>query len=152
MTREPVFVGKPAANGELPELSLDGGQRYEIACGGVTIPFAAVSGTTYRRQIDLARVIVLSAEKPKYVHPNQQFAIKLQVANRGLKPASTKIVVLAEDASTEVGEQTVTVGAGETKDIPWPFVAGDGNRPYVLFFEPDGDRTTGLDVTGAILR
>jgi hypothetical protein len=45
----------------------------------------------------------------------------------------------------------VELSRGETKAISWPFKASEADRPYILFFELDGDHATGLDVTGAIL-
>jgi len=151
VNREVVFEGATDAEGELAGLKLDGGQRYELLTPGVVCPLAVISGTTCERTIDLAKLLVLSAGKPRYVLPKQPFTIKLAVANRGRAPATTKIVVHAEDATTDAAERTVTVGPRQTETIPWPFVAGEGNRPYVLFFEPDGDRAAGLDVTGPIL-
>jgi len=57
----------------------------------------------------------------------------------------------AEDATAERASQAVDLAAVEAKTIAWPLVAGPGNRPYVIFSEPDKDRTAGPDVTGAIL-
>lgn len=151
VTGETVSEGETDAEGALPEIALDGGQRYEVRCGKARVPLAVVSGNFYTRTIDLTRVLVLTAETPRYVMPKEPFTIRLKVANLGTKPAETALTVHAEDATTEVPKQTVKVGAGETKTVDWPFRAGEGGRPYVLFFEPDGDRASGLDVTGAIL-
>lgn len=60
-------------------------------------------------------------------------------------------MVHAEDATTGQAEQTVELDVRKSKTIAWPFVAGNGNRPYVLMFVPGGDRAACLDVTGAIL-
>ena len=149
--RDVISVHQTDAQGQLPEMPLDGGQRYDLFCGRAVVPLTLVSGTTYERTIDLSNVLILSADKPKYVVPQRPFTIDLKVANRGLAPAKTRITVHAEDATTEVQARTVEIAPGKSETIPWPFVAGQGNRPYVLFFEPDGDRLNGLDVTGAIL-
>jgi hypothetical protein len=151
ITGEAVFTGKTDAHGALPELKLDGGQRYELACGGVALPLSLTSGTTHERTVDLGRVLVLSADAPRQVKPNAAFAVTLSVANRGLKPTSAKVAVYAEDAATEQSTQMVELSRGETKAISWPFKASEADRPYILFFELDGDHATGLDVTGAIL-
>ena len=101
--------------------------------------------------IELHRLFTLSAEEPKYVFPERPFPIKLTVTNRGLRPVATKVTVYAEDATTDLPEQAIEVGPREARTVEWPFIAGKGTRPYVLFFEPDGDRGFALDVTGAIL-
>ena len=82
VSREVVFQGTPDENGKLPELKLDGGQRYEVWTRGVRVPLSVVSGTSYTRTIDLHRLFMLSADKPKYVMPEQPFTIKLTVQNR----------------------------------------------------------------------
>ena len=149
-TREPVAEATPDGDGVV-NLTLDGGQRYELVTGGVSIPLALVSGTRYDRTIDLDRVLVLSAKPPDYVMSKHPFAVELTVENRGLAPVSTAISVYAEDAGTQTATQMVSAPAGKNETVSWPFTAGEGNRPYVLFFEPDGDRLSGLDVTGEIL-
>jgi len=150
VSRETVFEGSPDADGVLPTLELDGGQRYEIVCGETVIPLDLISGVECRRTIDLANVLVLSARKPRYVMPRKPFVVELKATNRGLKSATTRITVHAEDATPTEPAHTVAVKPGETKTISWRFTAGERNRPYVLFFEPNGDRAGGLDVTGAI--
>ena len=52
----------------------------------------------------------------------------------------------------EQAARVATVKPGETAAISWPFTAGKARRPYVVFFEPDGDRLAGVDATGAIVR
>ncbi len=68
-----------------------------------------------------------------------------------MKPAKTTIAVHCEDARTEIESQTVELGARDKQVVDWPFIAGEGNRPYVLMFECDAGRQAILDVTGAIL-
>ena len=147
-----LFAGTPNEHGKLSELKLDGGQEYEVEAAGVRVPLTVVSGVSYDHTIDFDRLLALSAETPKHVMPEQPFTIQLKVTNRGLGHIKTNISVYAEDAKSEAATQTIQLAAGESKTIPWPFVAGEANRPYVLFFEPDRDRAGGLDVTGPILR
>ena len=146
-----VFSGKPAGDGTVPGVSLDGGQDYELVCGRTVIPLPAISGTTYERTVDLSRVLVLAADTPRYVLPGQPFTVQLRAENRGTGPLSTTISVHTEDATTGTAERSVTVAAGETTAVPWTFTAGEANRPYVLIFQPDADRHATLDVTGPIL-
>ena len=48
--------------------------------------------------------------------------------------------------------KTVAVGAGKSTTVRWTFTAGKADRPYILMFQPDGDRAGCLDVTGPITR
>lgn len=146
-----VFEGTPNSDGILPEFHLDGGQAYELVAGRAVVPLRVVSGTTYEQSIDLGRVVELAAEKPGYALPGRPFTVGLTVTNRGTRQLQTVVAVHAEDATTDALTQTVAVAPGESTVVQWIFTAGEGNRPYVLFFVPDGDRDRGLDVTGEIL-
>jgi len=152
VTGKTVFEGRSDDNGVVPEFKLDGGQRYDLVCGGLTLPFPVVSGKTYERTVDLSSVVVLSAEAPESVKTARPFEISLKVCNLGRKPTRTKITVYAEDAQTDTPARTINLGAGETKTIPWAFTAGKAHRPYVVLFEADGDHASILDVTGAIIK
>lgn len=151
ITGETVFAGRPDAAGQLSEIKLDGGQRYELICGDAVLPLPVISGTVYERTIDLAHLLVLSANAPPTVKPNTNFTIELFVHNIGLSPLTTHITAYAEDAISECAMHTVELAQGESKRISWPFKAGEATRPYIVIFGLMKDQSAYLDVTGAIL-
>jgi hypothetical protein len=150
-TGETAFAGNSDADGALPEVKLDGGQRYDLLCEEVLLPLVAISGTTCERVVVRDRALALSASAPAEVRANQAFTVELRVSNRGTKAATTTLRVYAEDATPDQAVRTVELRRDEEKTTRWFFKAGEGNRPYVLFFEPEGDRESGVDATGAIL-
>ncbi len=152
VNREIVFEGRTDAQGKLPEIRLDGGQRYELLADRAAWPFDAVSGTAYEGVVDLDHVLALRADAPARVRAGKPFSVVLRVRNAGLAAATTTIRAHAEDAAPGAAARVVTVKPGETAAISWPFTAGKARRPYVVFFEPDGDRLAGVDATGAIVR
>lgn len=150
-TGETVHRTTSDEHGIVPPFELDGGQSYELRCGGIFVPLKIISGMDYERVVDLDREIVLSAAPRQPVQAGEAFTVDLRVRNLGNQPTTTTIRVHAEDASTKQIAQTIDLPPKKFRTIKWQFVAGEPNRPYILIFEPDGDRARCHDVTGAIL-
>lgn len=133
-------------------LELDGGQVYELTAGGVTWPLVALSGTTNRHAIDLARIVVAEAEAPAEVGARQKFTLRVHLRNVGTGEALARVRFHGEDCRSFGPPVEVTLGPGRSHTAGWTAWAGTAGRPYVGVFALGGDAVGYLHVTGAIVQ
>jgi hypothetical protein len=145
-----VFQGLTDEQGGLEELCLDGGQKYQVKIGPVTVPLKLVSGTGVSMTINLDRLINISARAPAVVKPGKTFEVILSASNPGRQEVSAEITAFAESAGSGKKSVTLKLKAGETKETSWTFQAGGKPGPYVISFRENRKGSRITDVCGRI--
>ena len=139
------------AAGRLPELSLDGGERYTLQAGGVRISLVAISGRRLERTLDLGRRLELSASPNEQAYHSRRFTVKLTARNTGTRALTATVHGEAAAAFDKGKDWAVELEPGESASIDWPLHAKAAGRPWAVRFTADCSDAA-AELSGATLR
>ena len=137
------------SRGRLPELALDGGERYRLRIGNVELPLIAISGRRVERRLDRSRQLVLSAESGTPATASRPFTVALTVRNAGTERVAETIGAYAAGASLLQDKAEVELAPGESRTLDWPLRAKTAGRAWIVTFRATSLGAV-LDATGPV--
>jgi hypothetical protein len=126
------------SEGRLPELALDGGERYTLRAGATRVPLPALSGTRGERTIDLGRQLVLGLSPAEQARQNRPFTVALEARNTGTRPLVTTLRLEAAGLFARQRAAPLALEPGESVTIDWPLQAKTAGTPWAILVTADG--------------